>query len=240
MKSWQKPAEGDISSAFPAAYKNPDKIMETVRGKDNRLIVGITGSIACGKTTVGDMLEQMGVPVIDFDIIARQVVEPGTPGLEKIVDYFGKQVLQEDGALDRKKLSKIVFRDSEKRKKLESITHPAIFEEFFKQVNDIAEKKSDAIIQVAVPLLIELNMQYLFDKIVVVYIPEDKQAERLTKRDGITGQEAADMLKSQMSVNDKVGYADFIIKNDGTLEETGKQVQALYHSLANIQKERIA
>ncbi|MCP4104837.1 MAG: dephospho-CoA kinase [Desulfobacteraceae bacterium] len=232
--------DGDISSAFPAAYKNPDKMMEAVRGKDNRLVVGITGSIACGKTTVGNMLEQMGVPVIDFDIIARQVVEPGTPGLEKIVDYFGKQVLQEDGALDRKKLSKIVFRDSEKRKKLESITHPAIFEEFFKQVNEIAEKKSDAIIQVAVPLLIELNMQYLFDKIVVVYIPEDKQTERLVKRDGITEQEAVNMLKSQMSVNDKVGYADFIIKNDGTLEETGKQVQALYHSLTNIQKERIA
>ncbi len=212
--------------------------METIRGKDNRLIVGVTGSIACGKTTVADMMEQMGAPVIDFDIIARQVVEPGTSGLEKIVDYFGKQVLQEHGELDRKKLSKIVFQDSEKRKKLESITHPAIFEEFFKQVNEIAEKKPDAIIQVAVPLLIEFNMQYLFDKIVVVYIPEDKQTERLAKRDGITEGEAVDMLKSQMSINDKVGYADFIINNEGTLEETRNQVQALYQSLINIQSEK--
>lgn len=230
--------EGDIGDAFPVSYKNLDKMMESIKGKDNRLVVGITGSIACGKTTVSNMLEEMGAPAIDFDVIARHVVEPGTPALAKITDYFGKQVIQEDGSLDRKKLSKIVFRDLEKRKKLESLTHPAILEEFFRQVNEIAEKDPDAIIQVVIPLLIELNLQYMFDKIVVVYISEKKQKERLIERDGITAEEAAHILRSQLSINDKVGYADFIIKNEESLEETRNQVKELYQSLKNVQKER--
>ncbi|MEA1922001.1 MAG: dephospho-CoA kinase, partial [Pseudomonadota bacterium] len=149
-----------------------------IKDSSRRFLLGVTGGIASGKSTVSRMLTELGSPLIDFDLIARRVVEPGTPGLAKIVDYFGRQVLAEDGSLDRKKLSDIVFGDMEKRKKLESFTHPPIFEEFFKQIDEIAAKNPDAIIQVAVPLLIELNLQYLFDKLLVIYVPAEVQIER--------------------------------------------------------------
>ncbi len=112
---------------------------QEIKGKDNRILLGVTGGIASGKTTVAEILEELGAPLIDLDIIARQVVEPGTVALENIIDYFGKQVLHEDKSLDRKKLSNIIFEDMEKRKKLESFTHPPIFEEFLKQVDEIAK-----------------------------------------------------------------------------------------------------
>ncbi|MBW1819519.1 MAG: dephospho-CoA kinase, partial [Deltaproteobacteria bacterium] len=130
-------AEGDVSSAFPMSYGGMRQL-EDLRGTDGRMLVGVTGGIGSGKTTVADMLEELGAPIVDFDLIARLVVEPGKPAWKEIVDYFGKQVLQKDDTLDRKKLSNIVFRDLEKRKKLESFTHPAIGEEFLRQVKEIS------------------------------------------------------------------------------------------------------
>ncbi|MEE8481547.1 MAG: dephospho-CoA kinase, partial [Desulfobacterales bacterium] len=167
------------------------EIAQEIKGKDNRILLGVTGGIASGKTAVSEILEELGAPLIDLDIIARQVVEPGTVALENIIDYFGKQVLHEDESLDRKKLSNIIFEDMEKRKKLESFTHPPIFEEFLKQVDEIAKKTSGVIIQVSIPLLIEENLQFMFDKIVVVYISRELQVERLALRDGISRADAS-------------------------------------------------
>jgi dephospho-CoA kinase len=229
--------EQDLTNAFPASYGGIQEL-ETIRGKDNRLLLGVTGGIATGKTTVAKMLEEMGAPMIDFDIIARQVVEAGKPAWKEIVDYFGKQVLQEDGRLDRKKLSDIVFKDIEKRKKLESFTHPRISEEFVKQVTEIATMDPNAIIQVDIPLLIELNLQYTFHKVLLVYIPEEMQIERLMKRDGITREAAANILKAQFPIDEKVGYADFVIHNEGSVEETRRQVEEVWKELKRIQKER--
>ena len=231
-------AEGSVLDTFPAAYKNLDDMMEKVRGKDNRLVVGLTGSIACGKSAVSDMLQSLGSPLIDFDLIARQVVEPGTRALEQIVDYFGKQVLRDDGWLDRDKLSKIVFGDMEKRKKLEGFTHPPIYEGFFNQLNEITARDPDAIIQVAVPLLIELNLQFLFDKLIVVHLSPEKQVERLARRDGISIEEAATKIQSQLPISEKVGFADFIIRNDGAPEETRRQVETVWSQLQKSQKEK--
>ncbi|MEJ2098042.1 MAG: dephospho-CoA kinase [Deltaproteobacteria bacterium] len=160
---------------------------------------------------------------------------PGTQGYRDIVDYFGKQVLLENGELDRKKLSAIVFSDLEKRKKLESFTHPYIYEEFFKGVETITRNQPDAIIQVSVPLLIELNLQFLFDKLLVVYVSPETQAERLAARDGITLAEAEQIMQSQLPINEKAGYADFVIDNEGPLEETEEKVKAMW---AALQKER--
>ncbi|MGD9032243.1 MAG: dephospho-CoA kinase [Desulfobacteraceae bacterium] len=229
--------EQDLATAFPLSYGGIDQ-METIRGKDNRLLLGVTGGIATGKTTVVNMLKELGAPVIDFDVLARQVVEPEKPAWKEIVAYFGEQVIQEDKQLDRKKLSDIVFQDMEKRKKLESFTHPRIHAEFMKQLSEIVEKDPDAIVQVDVPLLIELNLQYIYHKTLVVYIPEEKQIERLMKRDGISKEEAANMLKAQLPIDEKVGYADFVIYNDKSLEETRKQVEKLWETLKKIQKER--
>jgi dephospho-CoA kinase len=231
-------AEEDVAQSFPAAYGGLEHLIETIRGKDNRLLLGVTGGIATGKTTIANMLEEMGAPIIDFDIIARQVVEPEKPAWKQVVDFFGKQVLQPDGNIDRKKMSKIVFRDLEKRKKLESFIHPAIYDEFFTQVNEIAGKNPDAIIQIVVPLLIELNLQYMFDKLLVVYISAEEQVARLAKRDGISEEEAATMLASQLPTDEKLRYADFVIKNDVSLEEVREHVRAVWKQLEKIQEEK--
>ena len=191
------------------------------------MLLGVTGGIASGKSYVSEILEELGAPLIDFDELARVVVEPGKTAFEQIVAYFGKQVLADNGALDRKKLSEIVFSDMEKRKKLESFTHPAIYEEFFNCIATITAKEPDAVIQTAVPLLIEVNMQFLFDKLLVVHIPPEVQVERLVKRDNISTEEAANILKSQLPIDEKVGFADFVIRNEGTKEQTRGQVEKL-------------
>jgi dephospho-CoA kinase len=212
--------------------------LEAIRGKDGRVLLGLTGGIATGKSTVVQMLLDKGAPVIDFDLIARQVVEPEKQAWKDIVAYFGEQVLQEDRALDRKKLSDIVFHDLEKRKKLESFTHPRINETFVRQLNEIVAEDPSAIVQVDIPLLIELNLQYLFHKVLVVYAPRDQQINRLMHRDGISEEEAVARLKAQLPIDEKVGFADYVIRNDGSLEETQRQVDAVWKKLKAFQEER--
>ena len=233
-------AELDVTHAFPMSYGGM-KQLEEIRGKDNRILLGVTGGIASGKTAVARMLEELGAPIIDFDVLSRVVVEPGKPAWEEIVAYFGEQVLQPDKALDRKKLSEIVFRDFEKRKKLESFIHPRIHDEFVRLVKDLTAKDPAVIIQVDIPLLIESNLQYLFHKILLVYIPKEMQVDRLMKRDQITREMATNILNSQLPIEEKRGYADFIVDNSGSLEQTRKQVEAIWQKLKEIQnKERKA
>ena len=229
-------AEGDVGPMFPASYHGLEEISQKLKGQGDHTLLGVTGGIASGKSYVSEILEELGAPLIDFDELARVVVEPGKPAFEKIVAYFGKQVLANDGALDRKKLSDIVFSDMEKRKKLESFTHPAIYEEFFNRIATITANEPDAVIQVAVPLLIELNLQFLFDKLLVVHVPPEVQVERLVKRDNISTEEAANILKSQLPIDEKVGYADFVVHNEGTKEQTRKQVEKLWADIKGRQK----
>jgi dephospho-CoA kinase len=230
-------AEGDVAPMFPANYGKLKEFSDKLKGGGAHMLLGVTGGIASGKSTVSDMLSELGSPLIDFDLLARKVVEPGTKGYTQIVDYFGKQVLQENGELDRKKLSNVVFSDMEKRKKLESFTHPYIYEEFFKEIDQITQKQPDAIIQVSVPLLIELNLQFLFDKLMVVYVRPQIQAERLAVRDGITVAEAENIMKSQLPIDEKAGYADFVIHNEGSLAETKEKVQAAWDALQKARRE---
>jgi dephospho-CoA kinase len=230
-------AEQDLTQAFPGSYTSLGQL-ESIRGRDKRYLLGVTGGIATGKTTVVDLLRTKGAAVIDFDLLARRVVEPDKPAWKDIVAYFGEQVLQEDRDLDRKKLSEIVFQDLEKRKKLESFTHPRIHGEFIQALNEIVSADPRAIVLVDVPLLIELNLQYLFHKLLVVYVPEEQQIRRLMERDGIGREEAAGRLKAQLPIEEKVGYADFVIHNEGSLEETGKQVDALWEKLKQLQEEK--
>ncbi len=228
-------AEQDLEAAFPLTYTGIDDI-EAIRGKDNRFLLGLTGGIASGKTAVSNMLEDMGAHTIDFDIISREVVEPEKPAWKDIVDFFGKQIISDDGQLERKMLSGIVFNDLEKRKKLESFIHPRIHEEFVIQINSIVEKDPNAIIQVVIPLLIEINLQYMFHKLGVVYISYEEQLKRLIKREGISEKEACSMLNAQLPIDEKTEYADYIINNANSLEETKKQVEELWQTLKEIQK----
>jgi dephospho-CoA kinase len=229
-------AERDLTTSFPMAYGGVSQV-EAIRGTDNRLLVGLTGGIASGKTTVASMLEEQGAPIIDFDVLARVVVEPDKPAWKQIVSYFGEQVLNEDRTLERKKLSDIVFGDLEKRKKLESFTHPQIQIEFVKQLNEITARDANAIIQVVIPLLLELNLQYLFHKVLVVSVSQDEMARRLAGRDCITEAQARKMLSSQLPMEEKLGFADFVIDNSGTLDQTRAKVEELWGQLKEVQKE---
>jgi dephospho-CoA kinase len=230
-------AESDVTPAFPAAYGMEDFI-KMLRGNDDRLLLGVTGSIATGKSTVARMLEALGARTIDFDVLSRVVVEPGKPAWEDIVAYFGKQVLNEDQTLDREKLREIVFRDLEEKKKLEGFLHPRISEEFVKVVGAYSRDDPRVIIQAVVPLLIETNMQAFFHNILMVYATEAEQKKRLMARDGCSEEMAMNMIRSQISVEEKKGYCDLIIDNSGTEEETRKQVENLWKKLQKLRQGR--
>jgi dephospho-CoA kinase len=230
-------AETDVNRAFPAAYGQQESIA-SLHGTDNRLLLGVTGSIATGKSTVARMLEELGAPMIDFDELSRIVMEPDKPAWKDIVSYFGEQVLNEDRTLNREKLREIVFQDLEKRKKQESFTHPRIYEEFYKQVKEITDKDPNAIIQAVVPLLIEVSLQSMFHHLLMVYAPEEVQKKRLMERDNMSEKMAMNMIRSQISPDDKKGYCDFVIDNSGSLEDTRKQVEELWIKLKELQKQK--
>jgi len=230
-------AESDVAHAFPAAY-GAEEMINKLRGNDNRLLLGVTGSIATGKTTVANMLEELGARTIDFDVLSRVVVEPDKPAWKDIVAFFGEQILAEDRSLDRTKLREIVFQDLEKKKKLESFQHPRIFEEFIQQVEQYAAEDPHAIIQAVVPLLIEVNMQSMFHNVLMVYASENEQKKRLIKRDEASEEMAMNMIRSQISVDEKKGFCDLVIDNSGSPEQTRKQVEKLWQKLKKIQQER--
>jgi dephospho-CoA kinase len=140
--------------------------------------------------------------------------------------------LQEDGSLNRKRLSEIVFPDLEKRKELERITHPAIFDAFFHSLEAMVRSLPHAVVQADLPLLMELNLQPLFDMVVLVYAGAEDQIERLCKRESIPRHEALAMISSQMPIDKKLGLAHRVIRNDGSLEETRRQVEAFWADLA--------
>jgi dephospho-CoA kinase len=213
--------------------------LEELRGNDSRILLGVTGGIASGKSTVARMLEELGAPIIDFDLLSRIVVEPEKPAWQEIVSYFGEQVLLPDKTLDRKKLSEIVFRDPEKRKKLEGFTHPRIHQEFVRRVQEYTARDPEVIIQAVVPLLIEAGLQYLFHKLLLVYIPQEDQVQRLMDRDKVSREMAQSILAAQLPIDEKRAYADFIIDNSGSLEVTRIQVKEVWQKLKAFQKSRL-
>lgn len=213
-------------------YKNP-----FMQGEGRSLFIGLTGGIASGKSTVAGMLADLGVAHIDYDVLARQAVEPGKPAWKDILDYFGRHVLNEDDSINRKRLGEIIFQDSQKRKKLERFTHPRIHDLFVEQLGKIIKRNPESIIQVSVPLMIEQNLQHMFHKLVVVYVPEQTQLERLMSRDKMSRDQACTIIEAQLSIEEKVGYADFIINNDGSEGETRKQVQDMWKELKQLQIE---
>ncbi|WP_147803418.1 dephospho-CoA kinase [Alkalicoccus halolimnae] len=194
--------------------------------------LGLTGSIATGKSTVTGMFRDRGYPVIDADIISREVVEPGKPALEEIVEYFGKSVLYEDGTLNRKKLGDIVFEHPEEREKLNSIVHPAVRLEMKSRAEE-AEREGEKLIVLDIPLLIENDLYYLIDEVLVVYVPEEVQKQRLMERNGYSEEEASRRISSQLSIEKKRKEADFLIDNSGTLDDTERQVEELIEKLTN-------
>jgi dephospho-CoA kinase len=197
------------------------------------MIVGLTGGIATGKSTVTGMLRERGIPVIDADQIAREVVEPGKPAYMAIVRHFGSDILLPDGQIDRKKLGEIVFSDEAKRQKLNAIVHPEV-RRVMRQEAEAAEKNGAEIVFMDIPLLYESKLQYMVEKIAVVYAPPDMQLARMMERDELDEEQAQKRLRAQFPIDQKKQEADFLIDNSHTREETERQVEVL---LAGIRAE---
>lgn len=186
-------------------------------------VIGITGSIATGKSTVSNMIKELGFTVVDADIAARVVVEPGQEAYKKIVETFGEEILQPTGEIDRKKLGNIVFNNEEKRLQLNSIVHPAV-RKWMNDQKEEAFQRGEQVVFLDIPLLYESKLTHMTDKVIVVYVDEKTQLERLMKRNELSEEEAKARINSQMSIEEKRKLADAVIDNRGSLEETKQQL----------------
>lgn len=193
------------------------------------LRVGLTGGIGSGKSEVSRRLEALGAVLVDADVIAREVVEPGTPGLAAVVDAFGAEVLLPDGSLDRERLGAIVFADAEERERLNAIVHPLVGERM-REVVEVAPP--GAIVVYDVPLLAENDLAGLYDLVVVVDAPVEEQVRRLTTARGMTEEAARARIAAQATRERRRAIADRVIDNSGTIESLNAQVDALWAELA--------
>lgn len=198
-------------------------------------VVGLTGSIASGKSLVSRILKDMGITIVDADLVAREVVKPGQPAWHKIKKTFGSEVLNVDLTINRKLLAEKVFGNEQRLKSLNAITHPVIIEKIAGEINVFRteSRNRQKLLVIDVALLIETGLEKMVDKVWVVYIPEEIQIERLIKRDRITYEQALKRVRSQMSGEEKKKHADAVIDNSGTVEETRERVEQLVQELLN-------
>jgi len=194
------------------------------------IIVGLTGGVGTGKSTVTNFFRELGAYTIDWDELAREVTRPRLSAWKEIVEYFGKDFLNKDLTINRQKLAEIVFPDKEKVAKLNQIVHPEVFKEDERITNEIKSLDPDALIIKDIPLLFELTRPIFLDKVVVVSASEQTQLRRLEEK-GMSREDAQSRIKSQLPLEEKIRSADFIINNDGPLEETKKQVEEIYSLL---------
>ncbi|MBO9610203.1 MAG: dephospho-CoA kinase [Paenibacillaceae bacterium] len=190
--------------------------------------IGLTGGIACGKSTVADSLVRRGALLIDADRIAREVVVPGSPALALVARRFGQVVIAEDGTLARKKLGDIIFADPAARKDLEAILHPAIRREMIARMEQAERERPERLVVVDVPLLYESGLTAMFDEVMVVYVPEQMQLQRLMARDGTSEETARLRIAAQLPIERKKEQADVVIDNSGTLAETELQLDTFW------------
>ncbi len=188
------------------------------------LVIGVTGGIGSGKTTVANLFSSLGVPVIDADELARQVVAPGQPAYEEILQHFGTTILSKSGELDRRRLRARIFSDSAKRDRLEAIVHPRVYAQM-KHLLDCLETPYAIVV---VPLLIESGARELVDRVLVVDSPEELQIERTHRRDGTTRAAVKKILAAQLDRSARLSAADDIIENDASLEALAKVVSRLH------------
>ena len=201
-------------------------------------IIGLTGGIATGKSTVAALLAGRGAAVIEADLIAREVVEPGTPGLAAVVDAFGAQVLTPAGGLDRGRLADIVFADPESRRRLEAITHPLIHARISERVAALAGSGAP-LVAVDVPLLFEVARQSDFpDGVLLVFAEESTQLHRLRERDGVGAEAARQRIAAQLPIDRKRGLATWVIDNGGSREDTERLVDLWWRD--NVEQEEPA
>ncbi len=195
------------------------------------MLLGLTGSIATGKSTVSAMLRQKGAYIIDADQVAREAAEPGSEGLKRIVAHFGEEMLDDEGNLDRTRLGAAIFKDPLKRKTLNQLLHPLIMQTMQFHTDAIKKRIQHAMIIWDVPLLIEENLTRYVEAVILVYVPREIQLKRLMKRNSLSEKEAMNRIEAQMDIEEKKKVADYIIDNSGTLSDTERQVDQLWNYL---------
>ncbi|MDI9480528.1 MAG: dephospho-CoA kinase [Bacillota bacterium] len=194
-------------------------------------IIGLTGGIASGKSTVSRALRELGAIVIDADEVAHTIMEPGKPAWEDIIEHFGSGVLYADQTIDREKLGAIVFNNPERLQVLNQITHPRVGEQFKQIITTLRAEKSDAVLFIEVPLLYETHMERICDEVWVVWVDEETQIQRLMKRDGLSREDALKRIDAQMSLDEKARRADFVIDNRYSIEETIASATKYYNNI---------
>lgn len=201
------------------------------------LRVGLTGSIAVGKSYVSGLLVELGCRVVDADVVARRVVEPGAEGLRRIVEAFGGWVLRPDGTLDRAAVSAVIFKDPAKREQINSLLHPLIIAEQDEMLRrwELEDPRGIGVVDAA--LMIESGGHGRFDRLVVVHCRPEVQLERLMRRNNYSREEAAARIAAQMSQEEKLRYADFKIDTSGSYEETRARTEEVYAALRKLADE---
>ena len=201
------------------------------------MIVGLTGGIVSGKSTVTKMFKDLGAKIVDADELGHKVILPHKPSWEKIVKLFGKDLLKEDLKIDRKKLGRIVFNNQKLLKKLNEITHPEIIKLIRKEISLVKNKtlknRKEKILIINAALIYEAKIDNLMDKIIVVYINEEKQIERLMERNNLSAQESLKRIKSQTPLKEKVKMADYVIDNSNSLDKTREQVEKIWENFVS-------
>jgi dephospho-CoA kinase len=187
------------------------------------LVIGLTGGIASGKSTVSNMLKEMDITVIDADVEARLAVEKGEPAYQKIIAEFGDDILLDTEEIDRVKLGSIIFHDAEKRQLLNGIVHPEVRNRMHNQV-EAAKVRGEQVMVLDIPLLFESKLTHMVEKTILVYVDRDIQLNRLMERNDLSLEDAEARISSQMPLSDKVALADAVINNNGSISETKKQV----------------
>ena len=204
------------------------------------LLVGLTGGIATGKSTVSALLRQLGCEIIDADLLAREVVEPGQPALAQIATEFGRDVVTAAGELDRKKLGAVVFANPERRRRLEAITHPAIRDRFLARLDELAQQGFVGLVVFDAAVMIESGNYKNMDRLVVVVTDDATQMARLHARDGTGDAENRRKISSQMPLAEKAKLADFVIDNSGSRDATAEQVRRVFGALTSELQSRSA
>ncbi|MBS4191567.1 dephospho-CoA kinase [Bacillus sp. FJAT-49705] len=187
------------------------------------IIIGLTGGIASGKSTVSSLLIDKGITVIDADLEARLAVEKGEEAYDEIIAHFGNHILLEDGSIDRGKLGSIIFHNESQRLRLNNIVHPAVRKRMLAK-KDQAIANGEKLVILDIPLLFESKLTYMVDKTILVFVDEYNQLERLMKRNQLSKEEALARINSQMPLKDKIQLADAVIDNSGTIKETEQQL----------------
>jgi len=197
------------------------------------LVIGLTGGIGTGKTTVSNEFAALGITIVDADIAARHVVEPGSPVFSKIIARYGNTLALSDGSLDRKKLREIIFTNADEKRWLESLTHPAIRQILF---NQLAQATSPYAI-LAAPLLLETKLDQSVNRVLVVDAPENQQIARATQRDGSSAEHIQAIIRQQIDRAQRLQSADDIVDNSGSLESTHNQIQKLHQYYLTLSNE---